>query len=196
VLVAVAGGGCARAALDTAGFEKVDSITVNAEFMETWQAAKQVLREYGIATPRGAAIDMMTGQGRHINEMDLLKEALRRYLIYKEREKIVSKSALGRLAGFATRLGIKKEDLENWTAVAFGKHIQYHGAIDDDGVIYPIKGDEGIFEEEPELAPWTLFQGWVGEDPAALNEHLIDVRNESPAVAELVALRFEIFEVL
>lgn len=45
MLTAVAGGGCARASLDTAGFEKVDSVTVNAEFMETWQAAKQVLRE-------------------------------------------------------------------------------------------------------------------------------------------------------
>ena len=34
MLVAVVGGGCARASLDTTGFEKVDSATVNAEFMK------------------------------------------------------------------------------------------------------------------------------------------------------------------
>ncbi|MCP4644171.1 MAG: hypothetical protein GY851_27260 [bacterium] len=45
LLVVVLGGGCARAALDTAGFQMVDDATFKAPMEDTWQAAKSVLRE-------------------------------------------------------------------------------------------------------------------------------------------------------
>lgn len=38
-------GGCVRAAKDTTGFSIVDKATVKAPLMETWQAAKEVLRQ-------------------------------------------------------------------------------------------------------------------------------------------------------
>ncbi len=39
--------GCARTARNTEGFAINDSATVNAPFMDTWQTAKEVLREKG-----------------------------------------------------------------------------------------------------------------------------------------------------
>lgn len=39
--------GCARAARETAGFAITDSTTVDAEFMETWEATRTELREMG-----------------------------------------------------------------------------------------------------------------------------------------------------
>ena len=44
-LVIVAGAGCARAARDTTGFTHRESITVNADFMETWETTRSLLRE-------------------------------------------------------------------------------------------------------------------------------------------------------
>ena len=44
-LVIVAASGCARAARDTTGFTHRESVTVNAEFMETWEATRTLLRE-------------------------------------------------------------------------------------------------------------------------------------------------------
>ncbi|MBI4557377.1 MAG: hypothetical protein HY706_07335 [Candidatus Hydrogenedentes bacterium] len=45
LLVIIAAVGCARAARDTTGFALNDFATVNAPLMDTWQAAKAVLRE-------------------------------------------------------------------------------------------------------------------------------------------------------
>lgn len=45
VFAGVALAGCARAARDTQGFAVENSGTVEAPFVETWQAAKAVLRE-------------------------------------------------------------------------------------------------------------------------------------------------------
>jgi len=46
-LVLVAAVGCARAARDTTGFAVENSITVEAPYMETWQAVKRVLGDQG-----------------------------------------------------------------------------------------------------------------------------------------------------
>jgi hypothetical protein len=40
--------GCARAARDTTGFAKTESVTVEAPFEETWQAVKLVLQEHDL----------------------------------------------------------------------------------------------------------------------------------------------------
>ena len=45
LVAAVLLGGCARAARDTTGFAMLDKATINAPLKETWQAAKEVLRE-------------------------------------------------------------------------------------------------------------------------------------------------------
>lgn len=45
LLVAAVAAGCARAARDTSGFAMIDKATVSAPLMDTWQAAKAVLRE-------------------------------------------------------------------------------------------------------------------------------------------------------
>lgn len=45
VLILAAGAGCARAARDTTGFARENSIIVDAPFKEAWQAVKGVLRE-------------------------------------------------------------------------------------------------------------------------------------------------------
>ncbi len=50
VLVLFAAGvltGCARAARDTAGFAMTDSATVNADFVDTWDAMRAELRQMG-----------------------------------------------------------------------------------------------------------------------------------------------------
>ena len=39
--------GCARSARNTEGFAVVDTVTVDAPFMETWQAVKSALRDEG-----------------------------------------------------------------------------------------------------------------------------------------------------
>jgi len=45
VLIVAAGGGCARAARDTTGFARENSLIVDAPFMDAWQTIKGVLRE-------------------------------------------------------------------------------------------------------------------------------------------------------
>ena len=45
LLASVIAVGCARTHRDTTGFATVDSTTVNAGFVQTWQVAKSVLRE-------------------------------------------------------------------------------------------------------------------------------------------------------
>ncbi|MBN2310561.1 MAG: hypothetical protein JXR94_16425 [Candidatus Hydrogenedentes bacterium] len=45
LLVMLCAGGCQTAARDTTGFAVVDSATVDATFLDAWQASKAVLRE-------------------------------------------------------------------------------------------------------------------------------------------------------